>query len=792
MVNVGSVSANAGTDQIICLGQSANLTASGGVNYSWSNGAGTQSINVSPTQNTNYTVTVSDNNGCTASDAVYVTVNPLPQASAGPNKAICIGTSTTITASGGTTYAWSPSSSLSNAAIASPVANPTVTTTYTVTVTNNNGCSATSSMVITVNPLPQASAGSNNAICIGFSANLNASGGTSYVWSPSTSLSNATIANPVATPTVTTTYTVTVTNANTCSATSSMVLTVNALPLAEAGPNQSICIYNSTTLNATGGTAYAWSPAASLNNQNIANPVANPTVTTTYTVTVTNGNGCSSTDNMVLTVNPLPNANAGQDAYMCPHETVTLNATGGNIYLWSPATGLNNVNIANPTAHPSVTTTYTVQVTDANGCINTDNVVVNLYPLPPADAGNHAAICIGNSTVLNATGGTTYAWNTGDNTQAITVSPQTTSTYTVTVTDNNGCSATDNVIVDVNNLPPANAGNDFSICTGNTGNLNASGGVTYAWSPPNGLSNTNTANPVANPASQTTYTVTVTDANGCSQTDDVIVSIFPSPVINFIADNLSGCPPLIVNFTDNTTPAIQTWVWDFGDPQSGVFNNSGMKNPTHIYNTPGTYSVTLTVTTTDGCTKSLIQNNIIQVSPKPVADFTSIPQQTTLEAPIVQFLNNSYNAVSYYWNFGEPSSQNTSNLSSPVHIFQNEGTFTVMLYVTSADGCTDSTSGTIRILPTYSIFIPNAFTPNGDGINDYFRPVVTNIEEFLMLIYDRWGEMVYETDDILKPWDGHINNSMEIGTQDVYSCVIILKDFMGETHKYIGRVALIK
>lgn len=792
IVSVGSVSAHAGTDQIICLGQSANLTASGGVNYSWSNGTNTQSINVSPTQNTNYTVTVSDNNGCTASDAVYVTVNPLPQASAGPNKAICIGTSTSITATGGTTYTWSPAATLSNAAIASPVASPTATTTYTVTVTSSNGCSATSSMVLTVNPLPQASAGSNNAICIGFSANLNASGGVSYVWSPSTSLSNASIANPVATPTLTTTYTVTVTNANTCSATNSMVLTVNALPVAEAGPNQAICIYNSTNLNATGGSGYAWSPAASLSNQTLANPVANPTITTTYTVTVTNGNGCSSTDNMVLTVNPLPNANAGQDDYMCPHETVNLNASGGTSYVWSPALGLNNINIANPAAHPSVTTTYTVQVTDANGCVKTDNVVVNLYPTPPADAGNHAAICIGNSTTLNASGGTGYLWNTGDNTQTITVTPLTTSTFTVTVTDNNGCSATDDVIVDVNSLPPANAGNDFSICTGNTGNLNASGGVTYAWSPPNGLSNTNTANPVANPASQTTYTVTVTDANGCSQTDAVVVSIFPSPVISFVADKYSGCPPLIVNFTDNTTPAIQTWIWDFDDPQSGVFNNSGMQNPSHIYNMPGTYSVTLTVTTTDGCTKSLTQNNIIQVFPNPVADFTSIPQQTTLEAPIVQFLNNSQNAIAYYWNFGEPSSQNTSNLPSPIHIFQNEGTFNVMLLVTSSDGCTDSTSGTIRILPTYSIFIPNAFTPNGDGINDYFGPAVTNIEEFLMLIYDRWGEKVFETDNLFKPWDGCINNSMEVGTQDVYSYVIILKDFMGETHKYIGHVALIR
>jgi len=793
VVNVGTVSANAGNNQIVCAGQSVNLTAYGGANYSWSNGSNSQSINVTPASSITYIVTVSDNNGCTATDDVLVTVNPLPLASAGANQSICIGNSTTLNGSGGTTYMWAPVNNLSNASIQNPVANPSSTTTYSVTVTNSNGCSATNSMVLTVNQLPPASAGNNTSICIGYNTTLNASGGTSYVWSPATALSNSNISNPVANPTVTTTYSVTVTDANTCSATSSMVLNVNSLPPASAGNDQAICINASVTLNATGGVSYIWSPATGLTNSNIFNPVASPTITTTYSVTVTDISGCSATDNMVLVVNSLPNASAGNDSHICPNTGVQLNASGGQTYLWSPSSGISDVNISNPQAQPATTTTYTVQVTDINGCIQTDAVTVNIFTPPLVSAGNNAALCIGNSTSLTASGGVSYSWNTGDQVSSITISPIATSTYAVTATDINGCSASDDVVVTVNILPAANAGNDISVCTGDLGTLNASGGVSYVWSPATGLSNANISNPLANPTVQTTYTVTVTDINGCSATDGVIVSIFPSPLISFTADLMNGCPPLLVNFTDGTTPAIQSWVWDFGDPASGIFNNSSMQHPSHLFEQPGTYSVSLTVTTTDGCVKSLTNNNLIHVYSNPTADFTATPHVTTLEAPVIQFLNYSFDAVSCYWNFGEPASNtNTSNQFSPAHLYGSEGIFNISLYVESSNGCVDSTSHTIQILPIYTFYIPNAFTPNGDGINDFFIPEFTNFTEFSMLIYDRWGERVFETNNALIPWDGHVNDSAEMGTQDVYSYVIVVKDIEGEIHKYIGRVALLR
>jgi len=784
--------ANAGTDQIICLNQSANLTASGGAQFYWSTGANSQSINVSPTINTTYTVTVSDNNSCSATDDVFVVVHPLPIAEAGNNHAICIGNNTTLNATGGTSYIWSPAGNLSNSSIANPVASPTATTTYTVTVTDNNGCSATDNMILTINPLPPANAGNNAAICLGHNTTLNASGGTSYLWSPATNLSSANIANPVASPTATTTYTVTVTDINTCSATNSIVLVVHSLPPANAGNDEAICLNLSTTLNASGGSGYVWSPVTGLSNANIANPISSPTITTTYTVTVTDNSGCSATDNMVLIVHPLPPADAGNNASICLGTSTTLNASGGTSYSWSPANTLSNANIANPIASPTVNTTYVVTATDNNGCTQTDNVVISILSLPPANAGNNTAICVGQNAFLTASGGVSYAWNTGGNTATITVSPDSTINYVVTVTDGNECSQTDNVIVTVNYPPPANAGSDIIICTGETGNLNASGGIFYQWSPAAGLSNPDIPNPVANPTIQTTYTVTVTDVNTCTATDAVVVSIFPTPVISFVADVYNGCVPLLVNFTDSSDQHIQSWLWDFGDPSSGVMNNSTQQHPAHLFQTPGTYSVSLTVITTDGCQNTVVYNNIITVYPNPIAAFTPDPAFGSIEYPFITFKNNSIDAYSWFWNFGDPASNNNfATIKAPTHKFSNEGNYIITLTVQSQYGCIDSTSGIIRILPAFSIYIPNAFTPNEDGINDYFKAYGTNIVEFKMYIFDRWGKQMFESNNIEVGWPGRSSESNEPLIQDVYVYKIIAKDIFGETHKYIGHVTLL-
>jgi gliding motility-associated-like protein len=191
-----------------------------------------------------------------------------------------------------------------------------------------------------------------------------------------------------------------VTDTNGCRNTDEVQVTVNPLPVITLTPNSAICINGSIQLNASGGTQYLWAPAGSLSNATISNPVASPTVTTTYTVTVTDGNGCVDSAGVTITVNPLPTVTVSGDTIICAGSSVTLTASGGVSYSWTPASSLNNANVSNPVATPSSPTTYTVTVTDANGCTNDGQVTVNLNAQPQAsftvdDANLAAATCLG-------------------------------------------------------------------------------------------------------------------------------------------------------------------------------------------------------------------------------------------------------------------------------------------------------------------------------------------------------------------------------------------------------------
>ncbi|MEI7725975.1 MAG: hypothetical protein WCK09_12780, partial [Bacteroidota bacterium] len=353
---VAETSGIANNDAIICSGASVSLTASGGTIYSWSTGASTAAINVSPLATTAYTVTVTNAGGCTSSASQSITVNSLPSAAIAVAETsgltandgiICNGASATLTASGGTGYAWSTGST-SSAITVSPLSN----TTYTVTVTNANNCSATASTTITVSSLPLAAiavaetsgtTGNDAIICKGSSATLTASGGTGYAWSTGATSTAITVS-----PLSSTTYTVTVTNANNCTAVASQTITVADLPVASvsvtetsgvANDDGTICKGASATLTASGGSSYNWSTGAST-----AAITVSPLSTTAYTVTVTNAGGCQSSASVSVTVNNLPSPAiaveetsgvAGNDGIICNGASATLTASGGTGYAWS-------------------------------------------------------------------------------------------------------------------------------------------------------------------------------------------------------------------------------------------------------------------------------------------------------------------------------------------------------------------------------------------------------------------------------------------------------------------------
>ncbi|HLP12766.1 MAG TPA: gliding motility-associated C-terminal domain-containing protein [Flavobacteriales bacterium] len=699
--------ANAGADVAICAGSTAVIgsAAVSGYTYLWTPALGLSSVTAaqptaSPLVTTTYNLTVTNGTGCIANDAVTVTVNALPAANAGADVAICTGSSTVIGSAAviGDTYAWSPSAGLSSTTAAQPTANPTVTTTYTLTVTNAAGCTKTDAVVVTVNPAATANAGADVAICTGSSTVIGSAAvsGSTYLWTPALGLSSATAAQPTANPLITTTYTLTVTNASGCTASDAVTVTVSPLPTVNAGVDISVCAGGSGMIGsaAVSGSTYLWTPAIGLSSTTVAQPTANPTVTTTYTLTVTNAAGCSASDVVVVTVNPAATANAGADVAICAGSSTVIGsaAVSGNTYLWSPALGLSSATAAQPTANPLVTTTYTLTVTNASGCTASDAITVTVNPLVIANAGADVAICAGSSSVIGLPGliGNTYLWSpaTGlSSTSAAqpTASPTVTTTYTLTVTNAAGCSASDVVVVTVNPAAAANAGADVAICAGSSTVIGSAAvsGNTYLWTPALGLSSATAAQPTANPLLTTTYTLTVTNASGCTGSDAITVTVNPLPIANAGAD-VAICTGGSV--TIGSAAVIgNTYSWS---PALGL-SSATAAQPTA--NPLVTTTYTLTVTNAAGCSAS----DAVTVTVNPLPGACTVADQNICAGDSVQLGMAAVAGVTYSWSpaVGLSSSTEANPWASP------SVTTTYTLTTTSAAGCVSTHTVTVHILP---------------------------------------------------------------------------------------------
>ncbi|GDX52571.1 hypothetical protein LBMAG27_16180 [Bacteroidota bacterium] len=416
-----------------------------------------------------------------------------------------------------------------------------------------------------------ADAGNNLSVCQGSGVQLSGTGGTTYLWSPSTGLSNSTISNPIASPTVNTTYTLTATNSTGCSDTSVVKISVNPLPSVNAGADKFICPGTSTVLSGTGtGSTYLWSPSTGLNNNTSLTPTASPNSTTTYTIVASSALGCTESDVAVVNVYSAPNPNAGASQSVCTGGSVQLNASGGLTYSWSPSLGLTNSTINNPIATISANTTFTVSVTDDHSCEASDTVSVHILAAPSASAGNDLFICSNSSTHLNATGGIGYAWSPSTGLSSSTIfNPicfaSATTTYTVIVTNATGCTANDQVVVTVYppTTPPSILPLQPTICAGSSVTITASGSINYSWYPSTGLNTTFGATVVASPTITTNYTVAGNDINGCvaSRFFSVIVNGIPAIATTTITD--TQCPGSgAIDIGMNT--GAYSFVWNTG------------------------------------------------------------------------------------------------------------------------------------------------------------------------------------------------------------------------------------
>ncbi|MBK8443327.1 MAG: hypothetical protein IPL35_07915 [Sphingobacteriales bacterium] len=449
-----------------------------------------------------------------------------------------------MNASGGTSYSWSPSTGLSNANIANPTATPSSTTTYTVTVSNGT-CSDTDQVTVTVNNTTvDANAGADGMAC-GKSYQLSANGSIgSGVWTsnPSAGVVFSNSNDPHSTVTVSNFgfYTFIWTLNGICGTDSdNVIVEFGDYPSpAIAGNDATVCglTYTMQAQIPAIGTG-TWGIDSGVTISNVNDPHATVTVNNygsyVFTWITTNCSCPPNGDQVTITFENPNHANAGADVAICQGQSTQLNASGGISYSWSPASGLSNPNIANPTASPNNTTTYTVTVVNAQGCTDTDQVTITVADPVYGNAGGGNTICAGGSVQLWASGGTTYSWSPSNglsnaNISNPTASPSATTIYTVTITNAQGCSDTEQVTVTVNDPVYGSAGvngGNNTICAGGSVQLWASGGTTYSWSPSNGLSNANISNPTASPSATTIYTVTITNAQGCSDTEQVTVTV---------------------------------------------------------------------------------------------------------------------------------------------------------------------------------------------------------------------------------------------------------------------------
>ncbi len=487
-------------------------------------------------------------------------------------------------------------------------------------------------------------------------------------------------------------------------------------------------------------------------------------------------------DTICITVNPIPVIDAGVDQTVCDGSNVTLTAINpdGATLVWTGGV-TDGISFIPPTG---TTTTYTVTA-DLLGCISTDVVDVTSNPYPIIGAGVDVTICDGDLVTLiaNNPDGAVISWDGGviDGTPFLVSS----STYTVTA-DLLGCISTDNMYVTVNPIPVIGAGPDQTLCQGVITTLNGSGGTSYVWD--GGVID---GNPFTPPVGvTTTYTVIGTDANGCQNTDMVDIEVITNPSVVFLADTLIGCDPFTVQFTNLTTPFPgSSCDWNFGNGNTGT----GCGVVTNTYNQEGTYDVTLTVTLPGGCQGTVTYTDYIEVISTPIASF-GFSGNATIDDPMILFDNTSFNSTTSSWNFGDGSP--VSNIEDPSHLFPDvpNVNYIVTLTVENDLGCQDETSKLIIVNDVITFYVPNSFTPDGDELNDVFQPVFYSgydPYDFHMTIFNRWGEIVFESYDASKSWDGtYGSKTTESG---VYVWQIEFKETMSDRkHKHHGHVTVLK
>lgn len=770
------------------------ITGSGGTGaYSYSIDNGTTysaTSNYTGLSEGVYNISIQDANNCAASTSVTILNEASPVIiGAAVENVSCNGScdgELQVTVSGGT--------GAISYSIGTPQAGSLITSicagNYTLTIEDQNGCTDTAPVVVT-EPTPLAAIVTPTALTC-FNNNtgeisFNASGGTApyeYSTDNGVSFSGQTTVQFLSAGT----YNTVVRDANGCTLNTTVIVTEPAqLAVQNMVVNNASCngvCDGDATVTITGGTIpydYAWSNGS--NGSNTTNSLC----AASYDVTVTDDNGCSIVELFNITEPPLLviTSTSATDA-LCNGDcngTITINSNLATGYSVDNGATFQASNVFNGLC----ANTYTIQIQDAAGCTQSGTITVDqpqplVQGLIPEDG---LLICYDGYGTLsgNATGGTApyyFVWNTGDTTQYLNVNLTAPATFTCTVYDQNGCASNaQSANVTVRTPFVASVTQTVMACPGQSVTMTASGsdglpGYSYEWLTPitfdtlsNGTSYTYTPNG--------SETVLMVAHDECYRYDTLPVSVqiytLPSP--EFLVSPASGCSPFSAtfNFPAVVAGSITDAQWDFGDGATG----SGTSNVSHVYTPVGCYDVSVQITTTEGCITDTTLSNIVCVVPDPIANFTWSPVPPTTVNSTVHFSDNSVNAVTYDWDFG---TFGTSSLENPVINYGDidAGSYEVCLTVTSPEGCRDEICKPIVFAEEFLIYVPNTFTPDGDEFNNVFKPVVPvgmALDDYSFMIYNRWGEVLFESHDVDFGWDGTYQGIPV--KEGVYTWMIIAK-----------------
>jgi len=552
----------------------------------------------------------------------------------------------------------------------------------------------------------------DTAICLGQTVQLTAtSTGSNFQWyavsgDPISALSCSSCANPIATLTQTSTFAVSSTSGSGCVDFDTVTVTVNSIPnptVYNDGP-LSFCVGDSVHLYTDSYTAYSWSNGG-------IDSVITAFSSGTYTVTITDVNGCQASASATVSNYSLPNVNAGADQTICPENTTQLNASGAVSYVWNVDPTLSQLLIPNPIASPTVNTTYTVTGTDANGCVNSDQVTISLYNSPTVDAGSPTTICVGDSTQLLASGtAISYVWDANITLSDVNINnpwayPTTQTKYIVTGTDGNGCTARDSVTISTNGLPNISAGVDQTMCNTDSVHIFATGALTYLWQSDPTLSDINSSNPWADPTVTTTYILEGTDINGCKNTDTVTVFVNQLPNVDagtntgicpnsFIQLNATGATSYLwtpsssltpINVSNPTaTPTVGEWYFVTGTDGNGCENTDSVF--VDVYSLP---------TVNAGNDASICMGDSIQLSASGASTYT-----WQYDPTLSQLIGTNV--------WAQPTAQTTYNVTG-----------------TDANGCIGTDQVTISVNP-----LPNGPVVTQDSIY-LISDITNNIQWYL-------------------------------------------------------------